>query len=212
MQPELTNKPTPTEVAVGVVTGMIHAEQTSSFNVAEFERLCSQFSQEQKILESSKRLFEESRDALQRFVDKFGYVPSDAEKTIRCESSKYQASVIRATSIEINDSRVVDFQTVCRNARLAKLFPSIFSRHIYYTLAPGADRVIEKAKPSFRYSEAFHTVYALCFTPKPKSPSLSFVDHEEEKEKREAKAAAKLAKQNEARDAKATKKAGKGNA
>ncbi|QHN04396.1 hypothetical protein FTO74_14265 [Granulicella sp. WH15] len=197
MTTELLAPPTPTEVAVTVVTDMIHEEKTSTFDEKEFEKLCYQFALDKIVLESSKELAERSRDALQVFVDKYGYVPEDAEKTIRCQTRKYQASVTRPTSIEINDSRVEQFQRICRRGRIAALFPAIFTRNVYYTLTPGADKAIEDAKPSAKFKEAFHTLYALCFVPKPKSPSLTFVDFEAEKEKREAKEAEKKAKQEE---------------
>jgi hypothetical protein len=196
------------EVAASAIANVLQSEQCS-FDKATFHKLCDAYTVSQALKDSASDAFELRKKELQLFVDQFGYVPTGADKTTRCATERYQADIQRATPVEINDSRVEDFQTICRKARIASLFPFIFQRRVEYTLVPKADKVIETAPVPKKYALAFHSLYALCFTPKPKSPSLKVIDLTEEQAAQQKKAEEKAAKTVAAKEAKTAAKAEK---
>jgi hypothetical protein len=187
-------KPTPTEVAASAIAEALHAEQECSFDKKKFHKFCRKYGLNKKTMETAKDAFEKIRADLQAFVDTYGFTPSTADKTLRCETELYQADVQRAIPVEINDARVVQFQSLCKNIRRPQLFPRIFSRRVEYSLIKGADKIIESASVPKKHKEAFVALYALCFTPNPKSPSLKVIDVQAEAVATAEKAAAAEAK------------------
>ncbi len=188
---------TATELTISTIANMLQ-EPIAGFDNALFESLCADALEAKEQAATAKKNYEDAADRLQLFVDKHGFAPNDADKTVRCISNRYQADVTRAVATEINDDRVVSFQSVLKRARLSALFFLLFTRKVSYSLAPNADKAIAAAIVPKRWREAVFAAYGLCFTPKPKAAALKVTDLDlvaaaeaEKKAAREAKKAAK---------------------
>lgn len=158
-----------------------------------FDRLCSDYVAAQSRVDEAKRLADQKRAAVLAWVEENGHVPTNAESSRRCEGADYSATVTTASTVEIRDDIVTELELVLSKAKLPGVFGQLFSRRVEYTLLKGAERVLPGAKLPKRYSERILQLYAQCFVPKKKTPSLK-VELISDLRAREEKAAAKAAK------------------
>jgi hypothetical protein len=105
-------------------------------------------------------------------VEQHGFVPNNAEKSRRVEARKYVATVTTGTAVEISDEKVTALELLLSQARCPKMFSALFDRRVDYSLAKTAAVAIKTTLWPKRFAEDIRSLYATCFQPKTKTPSL----------------------------------------
>jgi hypothetical protein len=162
-----------------------------------FENLCESYISFRRDQEEAKQAADELKAIILADVERYGFVPTNAEKSRRIETPGFIATISTGTTIEINDSRVFDLELLLSRARCPKLFASLFTRRVEYSLAKTAAVAMQTTAWPKKHADEIRSLYGLCFTPKPKTPSLEVLSREEVAERERVaaeKAAAKSAK------------------
>lgn len=159
----------------------------------EFDRLCAMYVTEQTKANAAQTFADGIKADIIRYVEHRGHVPTNAEASRRVEGADWCATVTTPSTVEIRDDIVTELELVLSKAKQAKLFPSLFSRRVEYSLVKGAEHVLPAAPLPKRLRERILTLYAQCFIPKKKTPSLR-VEPIAVVRDREDKAAKKAAK------------------
>lgn len=159
----------------------------------EFDEICTNYVARQIAADEAKAAADEAKATILGYVEKHGHVPTNAEASRRVEGADWCATVTTASTVEIRDNVVTELELLLSKAKLPAVFPLLFSRRVEYSLVKGAERVLPASSLPKRYAERILGLYAQCFIPKKKTPSLR-VEAIETVRQREEKAAKKAAK------------------
>lgn len=159
----------------------------------EFDRLCEDFVAAQLSADEAKRKADTAKACVMAYVEEHGSVPTNAEASRRIEGGDWCATVTTASTVEIRDNVVTELELQLSAAKQPGLFAQLFSRRVEYTLLKGAEHVLPAAKLPKSRREIILGLYAQCFIPKKKTPSLK-VEPIATVRERDAKAAKKAAK------------------
>lgn len=162
-------------------------------DLASLQRDISNYLAWSETLAQAKERADKIKARILDAVQKFGYVPTNAEKSRRIDTARFIATVTTGTTVEINDANCTELELLLAHARRPKLFSLLFERRVEYSLAQTAAETIKGTRWPRKHADRIRTLYALCFSPKPKTPALS-IESRQAFEERERKAAAKAAK------------------
>jgi hypothetical protein len=162
-------------------------------NANEFDALCLDYASKSLTADEAKHTADAAKALVMNAVQEFGHVPTNAEASRRMEGADWSATVTTPKTIEIIDSNVTELELLLSQAKQAKVFPLLFSRRVEYSLQKDAERVLPQTKLPGKLRERILSLYAQCFTPKTKTPSLK-VETIATVREREEKAAKKAAK------------------
>lgn len=166
---------------------------------ATVDSLCRIYTEKKAAADAAEESALRTKALLIETVQRFGYVPTNAEKSIRLEGSTFVATVTTGATVEIVDAKVTELQLALSRVGKPRLFRQLFDRRTRYSLRKGAAETLQLALHELRplLPESARTqlinVFSLCFGVSSKSPSLT-VEASAAVEAREAKAAAKAAK------------------
>ncbi len=161
-------------------------------NANEFDALCLDYVAKQLATDEAKIASDQAKAVIIAAVQEHGHVPTNAEASRRIEGADWCATVTTPSTVEIHDANVTELELLLSRAKLPGVFGSLFSRRVEYTLLKGAERVLPQTVLPKKYSERIVALYAQCFVPKKKTPSLK-VEAIEVVRVREEKAAKKKA-------------------
>ncbi len=172
-------------------------------DVIQFEFNCRQYLHQRGLLEIAKTQCDALKPLIIADVERFGLVPTNAEKSRRIDGRDFVATLTTGDGIEVNDAAALELEILLSKARQSKVFPSLFTRRTEYSLVAGAGRIIEHTKWPKRWADEIRNLYGRCFTANKRTPILK-VERRADVEAREKEAAEKAAK----RDTKVKKAAG----
>ncbi|MHB1794617.1 MAG: hypothetical protein ACYCPO_06585 [Acidobacteriaceae bacterium] len=162
-------------------------------NANEFDELCLDYVTKQLATDEAKIASDQAKAVIIAAVQEHGHVPTNAEASRRIEGADWCATVTTPSTVEIHDANVTELELLLSQAKLPGVFANLFSRRVEYTLLKGAERVLPQTKLPKKFSERIVALYAQCFVPKKKTPSLK-VEAIAAVRDREEKAATKAAK------------------
>jgi hypothetical protein len=159
------------------------------------DSLCRAFNQRKAEAEAAETALGNAKALLIEAVQRYGYVPTNAEKSIRLEGDESIATVTTGTTVEIVDAYVIELQLALSRAKMPRLFRQLFDRRVKYSLRKGAAKALQFAvgKLPEVTRKQLSQLFSLCFGVSTRSPSLT-VEASAAVEAREAKAAKKAAK------------------
>lgn len=150
----------------------------ADFSLSEFDRDCNNYVQWKQLERDAKEKADKIKARIMDAVEQHGQVPTNAEKSRRVEGRRYVATVTTGTAIEIDDQRCTDLELLLSRARKSNLFSQMFARRSEFTLVKGADQVIRTTAWPKKFRDEITSLYAACFRPKTKTPSLEVVSVE----------------------------------
>ena len=159
----------------------------------QFDELCRRFIQHKAVVDAQDALLKTAKAETLVFVQTFGFVPTNAEKSKRFEGLEFVATRTQGQTTEIDDVHVVRLQLALSKAGCPELFPQLFTSRTEYTLQKGAGDLLELATLPRKSRNHILTIYAQCFVVRSKTPSLA-VETLREVAERNAEAVAKLEK------------------
>ncbi|HEX4039046.1 MAG TPA: hypothetical protein VHX37_13380 [Acidobacteriaceae bacterium] len=164
------------------------------------DALCLLLNEKKAAAEAAGEDLAKAKSALIDQVQRFGYLPAGAEKSMRLDGNEFVATVTVGSTVEIVDRRVIELQLALSKAKKPRIFPQLFERRVKYSLSKGASELLQSsiAKLSDPVQKRLTQLFSLCFDVNSKSPSLS-IESSSMVKAREAKAAKKAAKKGTAR-------------
>ena len=187
----------PTTVAPPLTpAGLKAIDSLPTCDLVQLEKDCRAYRAHRAVQDEAKTAADTLQAKITAQVTQHGFVPTNAEKSRRLETTEFVATVTIGTSVDINDDKVTELELVMSQARVTKLFPQLFVRRVEYSLAATAAKVMESTRWPKRYAERITLLYALAFKTKPKAPGLSVESRAavEERARQLAEKAAKKAK------------------
>jgi len=161
-------------------------------NANDFDELCLDYVAKQLATDEAKQQSDQAKAVIIAAVQEHGHVPTNAEASRRIEGADWCATVTTPSTVEIHDANVTELELLLSQAKFPHVFSQMFSRRVEYTLLKGAERVLPQTKLPKKFAERIVALYAQCFVPKKKTPSLK-VEAIEVVRTREEKAAKKKA-------------------
>jgi hypothetical protein len=165
----------------------------------EVDNLCLAYDKAAADVEAAETKRDAAKAPLLAQVRAYGAVPANAERTRRLTGVMYGADSTTSTSIEVNEPAVDAFRSKLIQHRKSKLFAEIFEATTKHSLREGSSELLKlgiQAMPEAERAELL-LLYAQCFSPKTKAPSLTVylvAALRAKEDKKAAKAAAKDAK------------------
>lgn len=164
-----------------------------ALNPAQLELDCQHYLWWRKEQEIAKTKADAVKARIMHAVEKFGQVPTNAEKSRRLETAKHVVTVTTGTAFEINDQAACELELLLSRARCGGKFALLFTRRSEYSLVKSAADAIKHERWPKKFAADIRMLFLSCFSTSSKTPSLT-VEPREAVEKRERVAAAKAAK------------------
>jgi hypothetical protein len=147
-------------------------QPSTAFDAKLFEKRCETYLQFRSDQENAKQDADDLKVWILAQVQQHGFVPTNAEKSRRLEAIGHVATVTTGTTVEIDDQLCTELELLLAKARCPKMFPALFTRRSEYSLAKTAAVAIKATPWPKKFKADIVTLYARCFSPKPKTPSL----------------------------------------
>jgi hypothetical protein len=178
---------------------------------AIFDQHCRAFTASKAELETVKSELDAVKASLILLVSHYGYVPTNAEKSMRLEGIEMLATVTTGTSTDVNNEEVTRLQLALSRAKMPRVFSQLFARTVKHSLKKNAPDILKLATASLAEEArtALLLQFAACFSIEPNTPSLAVEEVAVLREKEAAKEAKAAAKAARAAKPKKAKKAGK---
>jgi hypothetical protein len=138
----------------------------------QFDSLCADYAEKQLAANIAKEKADDAKALVMTAVEAYGRVPTNAEASRRFEGAEWCGTVTTTTAIEILDDNVTALELALSKAKLPRVFKLMFSRRVEYTMLKGAERILPQTHLPQRYARRIKELYARCFVPRKKTPSL----------------------------------------
>jgi len=178
----------------------------------QIDDLCLKFDAAKIEVEKDEQAFSTAKGELLAAVQDFGFMPTAAPKTKRLEGILYIADATVSTTVTVDEARVAELESELSRMKKPYVFREMFERKVQHILLKDAAGTLKLAIGGLapEVQKRLSILFATCFKPKSKAPSLT-VDLVAALRQKEAEAQAKAeakALKAAAKTAKAAKKAG----
>lgn len=168
----------------------------TTITTREVDELCLAYEAKKIIAERAQADAADAKAALIDEIARFGYVPANAEKSMRLDGILKVATSTTGSTVEVKSEAVTRFELALSAAKKARIFKSLFTRQVKYALVKDAAATLQQAlvKSPAPMRAKLTSLLAACFDVNSKTPSLAVEDVATLKA-REEKAAKKAGKQ-----------------
>lgn len=171
------------------------SEKCGALTPSAVDALCVDFNEKKAAADVAGEAMRASKAALIDHVQRLGYVPAGADKSVRLDGAEFVATVTTSSTVEIEDGSVVELQLALSAQKKPGIFRKMFDRRVKYSLRKDAAEILKAATVKLPESsqKSLAQLFASCFSVSSKAPSLS-VESSAALKAKEEKAAKKAAK------------------
>jgi hypothetical protein len=163
-------------------------------DTTDIDRHCREFEAKRKEIEVSNADLATKKALLLNLIETYGYVPPNAEKSRRLDGREMVATMTVGSSVEVKSDPVTKLQLRLSHYKKPRVFKSLFSKTIKYSLVKDASVSLKigiTSLPAEAQAEIL-ALFASCFEVNTNTPSLK-VDTVSAVKAKEEKAAKKKA-------------------